>query len=279
MRKFKLINGNGAEFDLNSPFHFLQNPDGLGLAREITSAQAGYDFIEVKNEPVQKMPSGEIAFKRQTAYAKYQEFVRFCAVPPLVLCYMPLSKWHYIDVELQSIGKGELDRTARRLICPVSFLGLSTWYEAKKSYEVQSSEAEGKIYPYTYPYTYRETAAGNKEINNTGFEASPCIIHIFGEVVNPSWSLLVDGVSVLTGGVDVTIPAGNKLVVNSSPKDMEIAEYSADGEYVADRYQNSDFSKARFIMAPPGRSVLSFTHEGAGEISVVVEVKQLADSV
>lgn len=279
MRKFKLINGNGAEFDLNSPIAFFQNPDGLGAAKNIQSVQSGYDFIKTKDEPAQKNITGEIAFKKATAYEKYQEFSDFCTAEPLVLCYMPISKWYYIDIELQSIGKSEIGMESRRLICPVSFLALGTWYDAQKSYEIQLSDAEGKKYTYTYPYTYLETAAGSVEINNTGKIESPCILHIFGEVVNPSWSLIKDGISVMTGGVDATISAGNKLVVNASPKDMQIAEYTADGVFVQDRYQDSDFSKTRFIYAPVGRSTVVFSHEGSGVINAVVEVKQLANTV
>lgn len=282
MRRFKLINGNGSEYDMNDTASFFQNVDGLGFERKIESAQAGYDFIETDNEPVQKRPRGEMSFKRtatKTAYEKYQEFIAFCAVRPLVLCYMPTSTWYFIDIKIERIGKTEIDRMTRRLICPVDFLGLSTWYDTKKAFRAAASEGDGKTYTYTYPYTYVETAAGSTEIENKGHEESPCILHVFGEAVNPSWALVYNGVTTLTGKVNATISAGNKLVVNASPKELEIAEYTSGGAYVQNLYQDSDFSTDRFLMAPKGKSIVSFSHEGTSTLVAVVEVKQLADTV
>ena len=41
-------------------------------------------------------------------------------------------------------------------------------------------------------------------------------------------------------------------------------------------YQDSDFSKERFIVLPVGESILSFAHDGVGVIVAFVEVKTLA---
>ena len=279
MRRFKLINGNGTEFDLSVAASFLQNVDGLGFVRKIDSEQAGYDFIEIDDEPGQKAIGGEISFGRDTAYARYAEFTEFCAIAPLTLCYMPLLTWHYIDVKVEKIKKSEINRKTKRLICPIDFLCMSTWYKIKRSFRAQTSDAVGKEYSYTYPYTYIEITAGSAAIQNAGHIESPCILHVFGEAVNPSWALIKDGVSLLTGKVEATIPDGNKLVVNATPKEIEIAEYTNDGVYVQNLYQSSDFSTERFIIAPVGDSIVTFSHEGAAALNAIVEVKQLAETV
>lgn len=276
MRKFKLINGNGAELDLTDRAHFFHNVGGLGFARDIDGVQVGYDFIVTRDDPTQKKPNGDMVFQ---TYAGYQEFVAFCAVTPLVLAYMPISTWHYLDCKVEKLGKTEIDKKTRCLICPVDFLGLGTWYASKKIYQVASGEAEGKTYPYTYSYTYVELAAGSVEVNNTGAEPSPCIIHIFGEAVSPSWALIKNGLTVLTGKINATIVAGNKLVVSSVTARLELAEYTVNGVFVRNAYQDSDFSTARFIMVPPGRSTISFTHEATTALAAVVEVLQIADTV
>lgn len=276
MREFKLINANGAEFNLTSTASFFQNPDGLGFSRDIDCERAGYDFIEIKDDPKQKTPNGEIVFD---GYATYQAFVAFIKATPLVLCYKPLDTWYFMDCKVSRLKKTEINKASRRLICDVDFLGYSTWYSALKSYQAASTEGDGKTYPYTYPYTYIETTAGSTKIYNTGSIDSPCILHIFGPVENPSWTLIHNGDVIYTGKVIATIAEGNKLLVNASPKDLEIAEYTTSGEYVQNRYQDSDFSTARFIFAPPGESTVTFAHEGVAGINATVEVKQLADTV
>jgi hypothetical protein len=273
MRKFKLINAFGAEMDLNDTENFFQNPGGLGFSRSINTSRAGHDFIITDDELDQKTLNGEIVFK---TYDKYMEFVNFCAHSPLILAYMPSEKWYYLDCRVARIDKGEKER--RRLICPIDFIALSTWYESKKTYRTQMSEEAGKTYDYTYPYVYVEISAGSAIVINSGLIDSPCVLHIFGEVVNPSWALAQGGLTLLTGGVEATIAAGNKLIVDSSPKSLELAEYTISGVLVRNLYQLSDFSKARFLMIPPGESVISFSHEGSSVISAIVEVKQLAES-
>ena len=276
MRRFKLINAEGAEWDLNDPSAFFQNPDGLGLERDIQSIAAGDYWIEIDDEPTQKKPNGEMVFK---TYELYAEFVQFCAKSPLVLGYAPMSTWHYLDCKLQRLGKSEKDRTMRRLVCPVDFVGFGLWYDKIDYYTVQTSSAVGKTYPYTYPYTYLNVAAGSVEIVNNGDKLSPCKLHIFGDVVNPSWALIVGGEITAEGKVDATIAAGSKLVIDSMPSVMEIAEYTSENVFVQNQYQNSEFDTARFILAPVGTSLLSFIHEGAGELTAAVEVKKIADTI
>lgn len=276
MRRFKLINAKGAEWDLTSTASFFQNVGGLGFAREIKTIRAGHDFIVTQDNAKQKSPNGEIVFK---GYDTYREFAAFIAHTPLILGYMPENKWYYIKCKVGSLGKTEKDRTTRRLICPIDFIALSTWYSEHRAYPVSVNEAVGKRYPYTYPYTYVESAAGSVEVENTGILPAPCIIHIFGEAVKPSWALVHDGQIILQGKVGVTIPEGNKLVVNSMPSELEIAEYTVDNEYVQNLYQDSDFSTARFIMLPPGKSIVSFSHETTSALTATVEVRRIADTV
>ena len=116
MRRFKLINAEGAERDLNDPATFFHRPDGLGFERSISTVPAGYDFIETSDEPRQKAVTGEMVFAE---YSDYQSFVGFCEKTPLVLGYMPIDKWAYLDCKVQGLGKGELEIESGYLICPI----------------------------------------------------------------------------------------------------------------------------------------------------------------
>lgn len=274
MRKFKLINSSGAEFDLMDKTAFFQSASGLGLQRNIDSVQAGYDFIETDNELDQHTVSGEIAFGD---YERYADFVRFCAKSPLVFCYQPINRWYFINCTISKLEKGEIQ--SARLVCLVDFLCYSTWYDKVSVNKTKVDTSVGKTYSYAYPYIYAETSAGSVEIINTGDIPSPCKLHIKGAVVNPSWALIKDGKTILTGKVNATVPYGHKIIVDSSPASIEIAEYTNNNVFVSNLYQNSDFATARFLTIPTGNCKVTFMHEGAGIIDAFVEVKQLAETV
>ena len=79
---------------------------------------------------------------------------------------------------------------------------------------------------------------------------------------------------VAAGKCNVTVAAGNKLVINSDPPNMELALYSLTNTFLANEYQNSDFSTERFLQRPVGDSKLYFLHDGGGLVDAYVEVKK-----
>ena len=87
------------------------------------------------------------------------------------------------------------------------------------------------------------------------------------------------GLSISSGAVTTEIKEGQKLVVRSEADRLEIAIYTTENEWVEDVYQQSDFSTARFIYAPPGDSTLKFSHEGSQELNVSVEVRTYYEAV
>ena len=274
MREFKLVNANGLEWDLMRKDAFFHAPDGLGFGRTISAVQVGGSYIETGDSLDQKAPSGEMVF---LGYEEYSDFISFIAKTPLVLMYKPLQKWFRLKCKISSLGKTEI--IGGRLICPISFTALSTWYELLNVRQNIPQEGTGKIYPYTYPYVYSDTTVATAEIEN-GDRTSPTIIQIFGPVKNPSWILNHNGGQVASGYAEVTIPKGHKLVINSDPAEMEIAEYTViDNAFVEDHYSKGDFSTERFIFVPPGKSRLSIFDETGGDIEAYVEVEKLADSV
>lgn len=275
MRRFKLSNATGAEWDLMRRDAFFHAPEGLGMEREYTTTPTGMEFLILQEQLSQKTVSGEIVFR---SYGVYTQFVAFISQGPLFLHYAPGNTWYQIRCEVSALEKSEMTNPFS-LICPVSFLCFGTWHENLVVSQVQTPAAKNtKKYVYSYPYSYAETVAGSAVVPNGDLE-SPCTIQIFGPVINPKWALYKSGVQIADGGVNVTIPEGNKLVINSDPLEMEIAEYTLNNEYVQNRYSSSDFSTARFIYVPPGRSTISFTHEGTAGINAYVEVEKLAYTV
>lgn len=270
MRKFKLINASNEEFDLMRKDAFFHAPDGLGIAYITNVMQADRYFIETNRSVSQATPNGEMVF---LGYEQYDEFMDFVGDNPLTLGYCPLDTWRYMDVRLGSIGKSEIDATTKRLICPIDFVCLSPWYESMEIFYTNTQQGEGKKYSYTYSYTYSDITRGSIALTNDGSGPAACRINILGPCTNPAWSLTQGGSVVATGRIEATIPNGSKLVVDSSPLDPEIAEYTISNAYEQNLYDASDFDTQRFIFIPQGNSTMQFSHEGADDISAFIEVR------
>lgn len=269
MRQFKLMNANGQTFDLMRKDAFFHAPAGLGWGLDVESMRAGDTYVVTNRKPQKPTPSGEIVF---AGYAQYDEFMAFAQVGGLVLAYRPRDTWQYLDVDL-SIEKGEIAAESKRLVCAVSFTASSQWYEQIKAYQAQQEKGDGKVYSYTYPYTYKSAAAGAVEIANGNLSSYPKLT-IFGPVEDPTWALYQYGKRLSVGTVNITIPQGNKLVVDMHPATMQIAEYTENGLFVADRYQNSDFTTERIFELPPGDCQIVFTQNGIGAVRAFVEVRK-----
>lgn len=269
MRKFKLTNANGQTFDLMRKDAFFHDPSGLGWGLNADIMQVGDSYIKLKETPAQPSPSGEMVFK---GYQQFEEFLDFIQVGGLVLGYMPLNTWQFLDVVI-TLGKSEIDYQKNRLICDISFAAVSQWYEALRLYQADTETTGGKVYPYSYAYTYSDTVA-NEIIIENGLLESYFRITIFGAITNPAYTLYQDNERIKSGRIITSIPEGNKLVIDSHPATMEIAEYTNSGEFVADRYGNSDFSTERIFELPKGQSRIVFTHAGVDDVRAWVEVRK-----
>lgn len=276
MRQFKLINAVGVEWDMMQPDGFFYLPQGLGYSRTISTIRAGADYLISDEFLNQKSPYGEMVFR---TYVQFQNFVSFVTNDdPLYLYYNPAgTTWYRIRCKVSSLSKSEMSQPGI-LRCPITFSCLGTWSELVTVTQSEMETGVGKIYTYTYPYTYADTTIATALISNGALE-SPLRLNIFGPVEDPYWALIQSGQNVAAGRVNITIPDGNKLVVDANPSSMQIAEYTINGEFVADRYADSDFSTERFIYAPPGESTLSATNASGGKIRVVVELEKTAYAV
>lgn len=267
VRQFKMLNANGQEYDMTRPEALFYKPDGLGWGEDASVEAVGLSYVLTEKKPQKPNPKGSMVFRN---YQEYQVFLEFLQVGGLVLCYKPIDTWYYLDVTA-TIGKSEIDDKTRHLECPMTFSATSGWYKKVVAYQAQGSGA-GKTYSYTYPYTYTSSAAGSVDIPNGNLPSYPKIT-IFGPVTNPFWALYQNGNRLETGRVNATIPDGHKLVIDCHPATMEIAEYTNIGEFVANRYADSDFTTARLFMLPAGPCSVVFTQDGTGVADAFVEVK------
>lgn len=265
-RKFKLLNADGAEFNLNNYYHaWLHDPTGLGWAMEPTNVKVGDSFVTLRSDVATPQPEGEIIFN---GYKAYKEFLDFIQVGGCILAYMPISTWYYLDVDVQ-LEKTEIKPENDRLVSSVSFAAKSYWYEALRIFQAEGEiTGSDKSYDYTYGgdgadgYHYGNLGQGLMEIEN-GNLSSYFVLHILGPVTNPEYTLFKDGQFYKSGRVNVTIDDGHELIINTHPGKMEIADYYLNGRRYRDVYGNSDFSTERIFALPPGNTTMSFASTGS----------------
>lgn len=277
VRQFKLQNAKGATFDLMQKDAFFYLPDGLGFRMDSQFMQIGGQYKLIDTESAQKAPSGVMVF---SSYSKYQEFAAFISSSPLKLMYKPISEWYYLDCIVSSLSKGEIDYRDNRLKCDIDFKATSKWYVPRLAYRTAVEVLDAKQYTYQYNYTYSDAINGIIDITNNSTEDSPLIITILGDITDPSWTLIVNNKTVQSGSVAGNIPAGNKLVINAKDNELEIGEYViATNAFVANRYQDSDFTKDNFIYAPVGASTLRISGSVSQTIDAYVEIEEIHETV
>ena len=101
VRKFKLINSEGAEWDLMRKDGFLYAPEGLGINQENEYMRIGSTYELVQRLSAQKTFNFTMVF---SGYDVYREFSHFIIYAPLKIAYMPLNEWAYADGEITVQG-------------------------------------------------------------------------------------------------------------------------------------------------------------------------------
>ena len=276
-RQFRLVNSAGDEYDLCDLSHAFYSPDGLGFKKDISSVRVGSAYVQVESNLSQQTIKGEMRFKSYELYSGFKEFI---SAGGLVLKYQPkgFTAWYYRDVAVERLDKSEIDRQAHRLICPIDFLCFSQWYEKANAKKTIDLTGENTVFPLVFPWVFCDAEKNELLLVNERISPAPCKIIISGPCVNPAWTLRQDGKTIASGGMTMSIAAGEKLVIDSNIESMGIIKVTASGSEV-NAYQYSDFSTGRFISAPTGESRLKFTHSTTAVLDVTVEVRQVSDTV
>lgn len=274
VRQFKLRNKTGLEFDMMRKDAFFWEPTGLGWGETVSTAPVGNSYHITNQQINQPAPTGSMVF---AGYKQYEEFLQFCQVGGLILCYMPISTWRYLKVFI-TIEKAEISHESRRLVCSVTFQSTSQWYEDAVFYVPQQNvDAEAKLYAdeyddqYAYTYRYEDSTAGGITITN-GPLSSYFKITFVGPTTNPEWRLYVNDQLQKSGKITATIQEGHKLIVNCIPSEYSIIEYDENGDVYKDRYGDSDWTTERFFEIPGGDSLMVFTDSSQDLPTAYLEV-------
>lgn len=251
VRQFKLINSAGETYDLMDVNHYFNEPSGLGFSADNRYTRVANKFSPYQNRARQGIISGTMVFHVR-AYEEYRKFILFCQKEPLTLIYTT-DRENRAKVLLTDVEKTEISHNNSRLLCKVMFTMLGMWYRVVAASNDGSIDG-GKVYNYIYDYTYADEIPGVVNIESDTQCESPCIITIYGPAVNPVWRHYLNGQLMEEGAVDATIAQDRRLVIDTTSTPFRIVEVDAAGNVYADRYQDSDFSKERFVYLGAGRN-------------------------
>ncbi|MFT8488002.1 phage distal tail protein domain-containing protein [Oenococcus sicerae] len=103
---------------------------------------------------------------------------------------------------------------------------------------------------------------------------SPCLITIEGPVTNPSWKVFVDSKVVASDAYNLTLVAGEKLVISSFPENQYCRLYTADGHYT-NVYAYQDPTLTNFVTLPPDDSSVVFYVDSTVKVSLDWKLESL----
>ncbi|MCM1479140.1 MAG: hypothetical protein NC085_05510, partial [Muribaculaceae bacterium] len=240
-----------------------------GFSDSVRFEQIGSEFRPLEDSFSQGMINGAILFAGADPYGEYRRFTGFARADPLTLSYRT-DETYNIAVRLVSIEKSELGTGGSSLVCNVTFAAEGLFYRSVKV-SADTKKIGGKVYPFKYPYTYEDVSQNTVLIESGSRESSPCRITVYGQCVNPKWKHYVNNVLTKTGAYIGTVPAGNRLVIDTTAIPYSIKELGVGGKLVANRYQQCDFSTERFFHLQYGSNRISVSHDGLNALNVFVE--------
>ena len=268
MRKFKLINKNGTEFELTELRNtFLHSVDGLGRSRSIDYRQIGNRLKAVQDVLEQGVIQGKVKFWKGDSTAKLRNFLQFCEEKPLTLSYEQ-NGVYLRQGFVNAIDRNESDT----LEVSITFTCTTPWYKELTAISAPyDPSVSGKIYPYHYSYEYQGLAVNEVIIESNSLMKSPCKITMKGPLTNPEWNHYVDGSFVGSGKVTASIPDGNYIVIDTTQIPCSIKEYNESDEFVLDLYPSSDINTSRFIYLEKGVNRIVCNDDGVRDIYVRVD--------
>lgn len=272
VRQFRLRNRLGAEVDLNTSEHFLYDPKGMGYEWDNEYERIGHQYLLTEEHLKQKEPEGIIKFN---SYEGYRNFTKFTQYRPLTLIYNTDAGEYFISIYIKKIEKTEKE-SGGWLLGDIEFKAVGQWY--KYIHLKSDPTLTGKTYSYEYNFRYSDSSRDSVAHEQESVLLSPTRITFLGPCLNPIWKHYVNGELVASGSVACYVPPGRRLIVSSIVPYM-IAETDAYGKVTNDRYQESDFSKERFISFRLGTNRVVFSHTGGEPIGVELEAYEYYDGV
>ena len=278
IRSFILKNEYGQQYPLNDPrTGFMQNPTGLGNAKEFSFVAIGSAWMANYVRNAQPMIGCEIVFAGPNPYNTYADLARFIrASKKLTLVYTTSYGTFYKDVAVVTYEKTELT-SGGVLVCPTTFAATSLWYSPVSS-NITINSGDLLYIPFTLPARFNDSTFGNIPVTIDGSEPAPFRVKLHGPIATPSIVLSVGGSELYRADIDYSASSGESINYSSVDDDLYCYHETAAG-VKTNLISYMDIENANFFKLPVGSSTLKITSTGSLTAPVIINVYNLYGAV
>ena len=261
MRQFYLVNKDGQRYQLINDFSkaFLWQPSGLGFGIDRSYRESDGFFFEMNKEVSQTAKAGILVFFGPDPYPEYKAFMDYIThSEDLKLAYCPKSNWYYVDIDVESVEKTEIEQDGT-LQCSINMLPKTPLYLPYELNIDLSGDLGTSIkqYDYKYDYVYSNTAvAGEIEFEIPAQMDSGLEITIPGQISSPVMTFYANGE--IIGQIDlssISVSLGEYVRYSSIPLTAGIYMYSGGSETDITAQIGLSPSYPTFFLLPPNKTI------------------------
>lgn len=291
MRQFYFINDNGQRYQLQNGTNktFLWEPGGLGFGYDNSYEESDGFFFEMNSSVSQIAKTGVLVFHGTDPYGEYKTLMDYLAHSTgLRLAYAPKTQWYYVDIDIESVDKTEIELDGT-LQCSIVMMPKTPFYlpyeinidlsgdlgTSIKQYNYDGVNGDsspkvgtGKVglmklingtgeYCYVYNYQYSNTAvAGEIEFTIPAQMDSGLEITIPGAISAPEMVFYANGTKI--GEIDlssISVQVGEYVRYSSVPLSAGIYLYSGgvESDITAQVGLNADYPT--FFLLPSNKTI------------------------
>lgn len=261
MRQFYLVNKDGQRYQLINDFSkaFLWQPSGLGFGIDRSYRESDGFFFEMNKEVSQTAKAGILVFFGPDPYPEYKAFMDYIThSEDLKLAYCPKSNWYYVDIDIESVEKTEIEQDGT-LQCSINMLPKTPLYLPYELNIDLSGDLGTSIkqYDYKYDYVYSNTAvAGEIEFEIPAQMDSGLEITIPGQISSPVMTFYANGE--IIGQIDlssISVSLGEYVRYSSIPLSAGVYMYSGGSETDITAQIGLSPSYPTFFLLPPNKTI------------------------
>lgn len=261
MRQFYFVNNDGQRYQLQNGTTktFLWQPGGLGFGYDTSYKESDGFFFNMNQSVEQVAKTGVLVFHGTDPYSDYKALMDYLAKSTgLRLAYAPKNNWYYVDIDIESVDKTEIELDGT-LQCSIVMMPKTPFYLPYEMNIDLSGDLGTSIkqYDYKYDYVYSNTAvAGEIEFEIPAQMDSGLEITIPGAISAPSMEFFANGVKI--GEIDLTsisVQVGEYVRYSSIPISAGVYLYSggAEADITAQIGLNADYPT--FFLLPPNQTI------------------------
>lgn len=261
MRQFYFVNNDGQRYQLQNGTTktFLWQPGGLGFGYDTSYKESDGFFFNMNQSVEQVAKTGVLVFHGTDPYGDYKALMDYLAKSTgLRLAYAPKNNWYYVDIDVESVDKTEIELDGT-LQCSIVMMPKTPFYLPYEMNIDLSGDLGTSIkqYDYKYDYVYSNTAvAGEIEFEIPAQMDSGLEITIPGAISAPSMEFFANGVKI--GEIDLTsisVQVGEYVRYSSIPISAGVYLYSggAEADITSQIGLNADYPT--FFLLPPNQTI------------------------